>query len=311
MVPSDYEEDEDEGVNSPRPSAISPHCAPTGVYVSSEEDEDEFDEGGTLFGDRRDEGMIGGDKAEAALGDLPRKGTIYSILCLETKKEYVGQTIRKVSRRIREHEWGRRKKKECTLLARAIRKYGWHRFTWKVLESGVAQGDLNERECFHIRDRQSVTPGGYNLLSGGGNGRTYSEEQRVAHSMSMTEWANRSETRKRKKEVWDSPGFREARCKERKVLQNCVENVHARNATWDAKRFVRLQQATPEERKRLIVSARAGAWSAVGKAAKRGAGDRNLGAEFEARWGTQVEWLRWLKDERFESPVLVFPRRAS
>jgi len=77
MIPSDYEEEED----APRfrPSATSPHCAPTGVYVSSEEDEDEFDEGSTLFCDRRDQRMIGGDEAEATLSDL-RSDEAMSIL---------------------------------------------------------------------------------------------------------------------------------------------------------------------------------------------------------------------------------------
>lgn len=66
IIPSDYEEEE----QAPLPSAISPHCATTKVYVSSEEDEDEFDESGALLGDRGHQRMIRGHKAEATRGDL-------------------------------------------------------------------------------------------------------------------------------------------------------------------------------------------------------------------------------------------------
>ena len=117
MDPSFYplsdEESEFEGTESPLPSAIFPHCAPTGPYVSSDSEDGEFDGNESLLRNGGNEGMIGRDKAEAALGDLTRKGTIYSILCLQTNREYVGQTVRRVARRIREHECGRKKKKEC------------------------------------------------------------------------------------------------------------------------------------------------------------------------------------------------------
>lgn len=54
----------------------------------------------------------------------------------------------------------------CRLLGNAIRKHGWSNFCWKVI-ARVPVNQLDEREAEEIRQHRSMTPLGYNILSGG------------------------------------------------------------------------------------------------------------------------------------------------
>ena len=83
-------------------------------------------------------------------------------------KVYIGQSIN-INKRIQEHFW----KSTCikdvsynSALHNAIRKYGKEHFYWEVLEECEASL-LDEYERKYIELYNSISPNGYNILSGG------------------------------------------------------------------------------------------------------------------------------------------------
>lgn len=102
---------------------------------------------------------------------------IYLIKHRGSGKSYVGQSI-DVERRWKEHESGLSK---CPALSAAVAKYGWAQFSCELLEN-CEPGSLNEREAFWIAELRTVAPLGYNLNTGGGQGRSLSEESRALMS---------------------------------------------------------------------------------------------------------------------------------
>lgn len=97
---------------------------------------------------------------------------IYKITNLINNKCYVGQTIRELNIRVDEHT----KKIRCRALNSAIKKYGFNNFKVEILETIEKLDDLNTREQFWIKELNTLSPNGYNLTSGGDNGRIMSEE---------------------------------------------------------------------------------------------------------------------------------------
>lgn len=93
---------------------------------------------------------------------------IYIIKNDINNKVYIGQSIN-IYKRIQEHFW----KAEClkdisynSALHLAIRKYGKEHFYWEVLEE-CEPNLLDERERIYIEQYNSISPNGYNILSGG------------------------------------------------------------------------------------------------------------------------------------------------
>ena len=71
-----------------------------------------------------------------------------------------------------------RKDSPCTLLRRAIEKYGRGSFTVSVLTQVTTQDDLNNAEKYWIEHFNSLAPNGYNLKTGGAEGVQYSVDAR-------------------------------------------------------------------------------------------------------------------------------------
>jgi group I intron endonuclease len=86
-------------------------------------------------------------------------------------KHYIGQTIEE-SRRISAHKLA-----SCSgVFHRAIKKYGFCSFEYTVLHRGIDNfDDLNRLEQEEISRHNSISPNGYNLNSGGKNGRPCEE----------------------------------------------------------------------------------------------------------------------------------------
>lgn len=98
---------------------------------------------------------------------------IYIIKNDINNKVYIGQSIN-IHKRIQEHFW----KSECSkdasynsALHCAIRKYGKEHFYYEILEECDASL-LDEREKEYIKQYNSISPNGYNILSGGQQYRT-------------------------------------------------------------------------------------------------------------------------------------------
>ena len=71
-------------------------------------------------------------------------------------KIYIGQTIRPIEVRLREHEIGR--SDNCVLIYRAIQKYGWDVFDKNWYE--CPDDDLNKHEELMIEVLGTLTPEG-------------------------------------------------------------------------------------------------------------------------------------------------------
>ena len=92
-----------------------------------------------------------------------KQGTVYKIVS-PSGKGYVGQTVRKLAKRMDRHrdlKWG-----NCRLLKRAIRKYGWKAMQVRVLWQGPL-AELNAAEIRLIAEHGTLAPQGYNALPGG------------------------------------------------------------------------------------------------------------------------------------------------
>lgn len=94
-------------------------------------------------------------------------------------KWYVGQTKKKPDARfgLNGHNYcfhvGEHNK-----FARAIKKYGWDNFEHIILEEGIKEEDIDEREQFWIREKDSWKSG-YNSNEGGRQNHTMSDTARA------------------------------------------------------------------------------------------------------------------------------------
>jgi len=91
------------------------------------------------------------------------QGIIYKISS-PSGKVYVGQTIHSFEDRIKGHK---KKSTNCTLLKRAIDKYG-EQMSYEIVEQ-VPQSQLDDREIFWIKELNTLAPSGYNCSTGGNN----------------------------------------------------------------------------------------------------------------------------------------------
>ena len=80
-------------------------------------------------------------------------------------KMYIGQTRQSFSRRLSCHKC--RSKSAQTVLAKAIRKYGWNNFKKEVILDKIAEDKIDDLERKYIKECNTLVPNGYNLESGG------------------------------------------------------------------------------------------------------------------------------------------------
>jgi len=101
---------------------------------------------------------------------------IYKITCKINNKVYIGQTIKSIDHRWKEHLSASIKGQ--SLFYRAIKKYGADSFLIEVLENCTSEEELNLREVFWIKKFSSFGDNGYNLTEGGQgcNGYRHSDD---------------------------------------------------------------------------------------------------------------------------------------
>ncbi len=95
-------------------------------------------------------------------------GTIYLLENTINGFSYVGQTIVAWNERLSKHLCGN------LYIDRAIRKYGIENF--KIITMTCPEEHLDWMETEWIKETNSLTPHGYNLVTGGHKYRHYSEE---------------------------------------------------------------------------------------------------------------------------------------
>ena len=103
---------------------------------------------------------------------------IYKITHKLSGKSYIGQTIRTLIQRWKEHSGG---KHLCIALKNAVAKYGKDAFSVEEIASYTNLEDLNNAEEYYIDFYNTLSPNGYNLKAGGNN-KTYSIESKAKMS---------------------------------------------------------------------------------------------------------------------------------
>ena len=122
-------------------------------------------------------------------------GEIYKITNILNNNEYIGQTLkvstngrimgykkrfnRHIQNALRNYQGG------CPKLENAIRKYGDKSFKIELLIE-CKEEELNYYEDFFINKFNTLHPNGYNLMSGGGNGRRHNKYTRDKMSKTRT-----------------------------------------------------------------------------------------------------------------------------
>ena len=97
---------------------------------------------------------------------------IYKITNLVNGKIYIGQSIH-IETRIKEHFWKSELQKDRSYnsaLHQAIRKYGKENFVWEVVTE-CSVDEIDELEQKYIKEYNSLSPNGYNILIGGQKNR--------------------------------------------------------------------------------------------------------------------------------------------
>lgn len=97
-------------------------------------------------------------------------------------KIYIGQTIKTVEQRFKEHCV--KNKRIVSAINKAIQKYGKENFIFEQIDSATTYSELNQKEYDLIRKENTISPNGYNLRDGGMMG-TVSEETKLKHSESF------------------------------------------------------------------------------------------------------------------------------
>jgi group I intron endonuclease len=111
---------------------------------------------------------------------------IYLVTNIVNGKKYIGQTVKSLKVRKRNHLSVAKFYKYNSYFHRALIKYGEETFDWKVLHDGIENiDDLNKLEAYYIGYYDTYGKGGYNLTLGGNGqvGRKVSAETK--HKLSL------------------------------------------------------------------------------------------------------------------------------
>ena len=94
-------------------------------------------------------------------------GCIYVIKNKINDKVYVGQTVKAMDERWREHIYNANAGQRDQLIYLAMRKYGVQNFYIELLTTTDEQQSLDELEIAYVKQLNSVSPNGYNMTIGG------------------------------------------------------------------------------------------------------------------------------------------------
>ena len=107
-------------------------------------------------------------------------GYIYTITNKTDNKTYVGQTVRELDTRWKDHL---KKGSKCRYLSSAIKKYGVDNFVFKLV-CITFDNQLDDMEIQYIEKYNCLVPNGYNLRLGGNSGTHNAEtKQKIAETL--------------------------------------------------------------------------------------------------------------------------------
>lgn len=107
---------------------------------------------------------------------------VYKITNTINGKVYIGQSRGVVAQRWRNHI--NASGNHISAIRQAIRKYGFDKFIFSVIDTALTNEDLNKKEEFWINELNTIAPNGYNLCSGGNLKKEFSEETKKKMSIS-------------------------------------------------------------------------------------------------------------------------------
>jgi group I intron endonuclease len=147
-------------------------------------------------------------------------GSVYLVTNLVTGKQYVGQTTKRDPLK----RWAAHLKNSRTTrvgpLYASIRRHGEAAFQFEIIESAPSKKALDEREAFFILKFNTISPAGYNLASGGSNGKHSQESIEKIRLLSKAAWSD-PVFREKVTSSWYDPEVRARRCA-------AIKEAHAR-----------------------------------------------------------------------------------
>jgi group I intron endonuclease len=150
---------------------------------------------------------------------------VYKITNSINKKVYIGQTVRPIKERWREHIIEKR-----SVIGNAIKKYGKEKFTIEEISGANNITELNYQEWLLIHKNNTLTPNGYNLKEGGKNG-FFSKETKEKMSKARKGVTFSEEHKKKlsinKKKYWDS----KCSLDNKKIISNTFKDMWVKRKT--------------------------------------------------------------------------------
>lgn len=126
-------------------------------------------------------------------------GRIYLITNMVNNKKYVGQTIKPIDKRLKEHFKAAFVENRKSIIYKAIRKYGKDNFTIICVQDNIVVSDLDVLEKYWIQYYDTFGKNGYNATTGGNQCRI-SEETKLKISIALTGKSRSEETKKKMSE---------------------------------------------------------------------------------------------------------------
>jgi group I intron endonuclease len=154
-----------------------------------------------------------------------RKPFIIYLVTSPSGKQYVGQTMRSIHIRWKQHC----NSKKDVIMVRAIKKHGYENFTITLLGRAHDKENANKLERFYISKLDTIFPKGYNMSPGGGGGiigmKRTTEDKQLKSLIKIKFYENennRIEQSERIKKIYNTEKGKQLQ-KERAYLQNKPE----------------------------------------------------------------------------------------
>lgn len=173
-----------------------------------------------------------------------RKGAIYAHINKINGKVYIGQTKQTLQKR-----WGRGSEySTCTHFYKAIQKYGWDNFQHIVLECGLNDDEINEKEEYWINYYNSIE-NGYNIKKGGGN-IPFTEEHKNNISIGLTKTCGHKVICLNTKKIYDSINSAKKDTGAEHIEKCCLGKLQSagRDAEGNALIWRYIEDYNPEEK---------------------------------------------------------------
>lgn len=132
---------------------------------------------------------------------------IYKITNLQNNKSYIGQTIRTIEARWKEHLHSAISGTELHLYE-AIRLYGKDNFIIEVIDKASSQEELDTKEKYWIKWFDTLNPAkGYNNIEGGNSNPMFNEKILQKHNNKMRSSEVRNKISNTMKKLREEQGF--------------------------------------------------------------------------------------------------------